>query len=192
MVDDTTTRHVVACEGFSAVVHQADGGWANPSPCTESDTRGVLEHVIGFHDVLLLRPTGTKPRSARKDDPVARWDLTAARPGGGRRRSSPNATTTLADDPSPDPTWSACCPCSPPRCSFTPGIWPARSAWIHDSTPELSMRVVTRWSCPTTASCGPPECSAPRYRSPERRRSGQPRLVAFLGRDPAWRPPADG
>jgi uncharacterized protein (TIGR03086 family) len=77
MVDEMTSRHLLACEGFSAIVHQADGAWDNPSPCTEWDARGVLEHVIGFHDVLLLRPTGTKPKRPR-DDPTARWDVTAA------------------------------------------------------------------------------------------------------------------
>jgi hypothetical protein len=35
----------------------------------------VLEHVIGFHDVLLLRPLGVKPDRPR-DDPQRRWELT--------------------------------------------------------------------------------------------------------------------
>jgi hypothetical protein len=35
----------------------------------------VLEHVIGFHDVLLLRPLGLKPDRPR-DDPQVRWQLT--------------------------------------------------------------------------------------------------------------------
>jgi len=35
----------------------------------------VLEHVIGFHDVLLLRPLGLKPDRPR-DDPQLRWELT--------------------------------------------------------------------------------------------------------------------
>jgi uncharacterized protein (TIGR03086 family) len=35
----------------------------------------VVEHVIGFHDVLLLRPLGAKPERP-KDDPVARWAVT--------------------------------------------------------------------------------------------------------------------
>jgi hypothetical protein len=33
-----------------------------------------LEHVIGFHDVLLLRPLAAKP-TRPKDDPIARWRL---------------------------------------------------------------------------------------------------------------------
>lgn len=34
-----------------------------------------MEHVIGFHDVLLLRPLGLKPDRPR-DDPQRRWELT--------------------------------------------------------------------------------------------------------------------
>jgi hypothetical protein len=36
---------------------------------------GVLEHVIGFHDALLLRPLAAKPQRP-KDDPVGRWTAT--------------------------------------------------------------------------------------------------------------------
>ncbi len=35
----------------------------------------MLEHVIGFHDVLLLRPLGLKPDRPR-NDPRVRWELT--------------------------------------------------------------------------------------------------------------------
>lgn len=61
--------------------------WGRASPCTEWDARGVLEHVIGFHDVLLLRPLDAKPQRP-KDDPVARWQVTEAAIGGaiGERR----------------------------------------------------------------------------------------------------------
>jgi uncharacterized protein (TIGR03086 family) len=83
VVDD----HRLACEGFGAAVRSAAGRWTAPSPCTEWDARGVLEHVIGFHDVLLLRPLEAKP-SRPKDDPERRWALTVeaifealARPG---------------------------------------------------------------------------------------------------------------
>jgi uncharacterized protein (TIGR03086 family) len=37
-----------------------------------------LEHVIGFHDVLLLRPLGLKPQRSH-DDPGRRWSLTLDR-----------------------------------------------------------------------------------------------------------------
>ena len=32
-----------------------DGRWDRPSPCADWDARGVVEHVIGFHEVLVLR-----------------------------------------------------------------------------------------------------------------------------------------
>jgi hypothetical protein len=46
-------------------------------PCPDWDARGVVEHVIGFHHALLLRPTGTKPLRP-KDDPIARWAVTVS------------------------------------------------------------------------------------------------------------------
>lgn len=49
--------------------------WDRPSPCPGWDARGVVEHVIGFHDVLVLRPLGAKPHRP-KDDPSARWAVT--------------------------------------------------------------------------------------------------------------------
>jgi len=45
----------------------------------------VLEHVIGFHDVLLLRPLGLKPQRPR-DDPGRRWSLTLDRVAQALRR----------------------------------------------------------------------------------------------------------
>jgi len=72
---DVVSDHRQSCEGFTAVVRVAAGHWDAPSPCTQWDARGVLEHVIGFHDVLLLRPLEAKP-SRPKDDPEARWAAT--------------------------------------------------------------------------------------------------------------------
>jgi len=67
--------HHDACDGLTQVVHAVGERWDAPSPCSEWDARGVLEHVIGFHDVLLLRPLASKPNRP-KDDPVARWNVT--------------------------------------------------------------------------------------------------------------------
>lgn len=74
-MDELLSRHSVACGGFTAIVRQADGKWGNPSPCPEWSARNVVEHVIGFHDVLVLRPMGTKP-TRPKEDPEARWLVT--------------------------------------------------------------------------------------------------------------------
>ena len=67
--------HLAVCRRFGDVVRSADGNWDCPSPCDAWDARGVLEHVIGFHDVLLLRPLGLKP-GRPPDDPQRRWELT--------------------------------------------------------------------------------------------------------------------
>lgn len=71
------SRHDRACAGFGAVVGQVGDRWDRPSPCPDWVARGVLEHVIGFHDVLLLRPLAAKPERP-KDDPVVRWKVTAS------------------------------------------------------------------------------------------------------------------
>jgi uncharacterized protein (TIGR03086 family) len=73
---DVLADYRQSCDGFTAVVHATAGRWDAPSPCTAWDARGVLEHVIGFHDVLLLRPLDAKP-ARPKDDPEARWAVTA-------------------------------------------------------------------------------------------------------------------
>jgi uncharacterized protein (TIGR03086 family) len=75
MADALGERHLAVCRRFGEAVHAADGKWDRRSPCDEWDARAVLEHVIGFHDVLLLRPLGLKPDRPR-DDPVRRWKLT--------------------------------------------------------------------------------------------------------------------
>jgi uncharacterized protein (TIGR03086 family) len=76
VMPDVIGDHRQACDAFTLAVRSAGGHWEAPSPCTEWDARGVLEHVIGFHDVLLLRPLEAKP-TRPKDDPEARWATTA-------------------------------------------------------------------------------------------------------------------
>ena len=77
MADGLGGRHLAVCRRFGESVRAADGKWNRRSPCDAWDARGVLEHVIGLHDVLLLRPLGLKPNRPR-DDPQIRWELTYA------------------------------------------------------------------------------------------------------------------
>jgi uncharacterized protein (TIGR03086 family) len=77
MADGLGERHLAVCQRFGESVRAANGNWKRRSPCDAWDARGVLEHVIGFHDVLLLRPLGLKPDRPR-DDPRIRWELTYA------------------------------------------------------------------------------------------------------------------
>lgn len=72
---DVAKRHLAVCRRFGEAVASAEGRWGARSPCDEWDARGVLEHVIGFHDVLLLRPLKLKPDRPR-DDPQLRWQST--------------------------------------------------------------------------------------------------------------------
>ena len=75
MDDRPIYRYRRACYGFGSVVQQVGGRWEAPSPCPEWDARGILEHVIGFHEVLLLRPLGAKANRP-KDDVPGRWAAT--------------------------------------------------------------------------------------------------------------------
>lgn len=72
--DGIAELHLAVCRRFGEAVASADGKWDRRTPCDAWDARGVLEHVIGFHDVLLLRPLGLKP--TRPADPRVRWQLT--------------------------------------------------------------------------------------------------------------------
>ena len=74
-MSEVVDHHRRACDGFTRAVAAASGRWDAPSPCSDWDARGVLEHVIGFHDVLLLTPLEAKP-TRPKEDPIARWSLT--------------------------------------------------------------------------------------------------------------------
>jgi len=74
-VNEDGQRHISVCERFGEVLAQADDRWDAPTPCSEWDVRGVVEHVIGFHDVLLLRPLSAKPDRPR-NDPRRRWSVT--------------------------------------------------------------------------------------------------------------------
>jgi uncharacterized protein (TIGR03086 family) len=70
-------RHLRACDGFGeVVVAVAADAWGAASPCPGWSSADVVEHVIGFHEVLLLRPLGVRARRPRSDS-VARWAATA-------------------------------------------------------------------------------------------------------------------
>ena len=75
--DEVVQRHRHVCSAFGAEVRAVGDHWQAQSPCAEWDARGVLEHVIGFHDVLLLRPLAAKPYRP-KSDPIVRWVATFA------------------------------------------------------------------------------------------------------------------
>lgn len=175
MVDDEGgTLHLAVCRRFGEAVRSADGKWDRRSPCDEWDARAVLEHVIGFHDVLVLRPLGLKPHRPR-EDPQARWQLTydsLAKAFGSGTAMDPGASRLMPDltrdvlvhtwdlaravgaDDRLDPAWCqlfyAGLPADP-RASSPSGMFKAPVSVPDESDPQA-------------------------------------KLLARLGRDPAWRP----
>lgn len=76
-MDELVVRHRVACDGFLRVADSVrDDQWSNPTPCTEWDARALVEHVIGFHEFLLLRPFGVRANRP-KEGAAARWRATS-------------------------------------------------------------------------------------------------------------------
>jgi uncharacterized protein (TIGR03086 family) len=74
-LDERAATHLRCCTRFTEAVTAVDDRWGEPTPCAEWNTRDVLEHVIGFHDALLLRPLEVKPHRP-EDDPEERWAVT--------------------------------------------------------------------------------------------------------------------
>jgi uncharacterized protein (TIGR03086 family) len=71
-------EHRRALAGFTAVVEQvADDAWGRSTPCPAWDARALVEHVIGFHEFLLLRPLGLHARRPRAGA-AERWRATEA------------------------------------------------------------------------------------------------------------------
>lgn len=69
-------RHRRACRGFRAVVAAVPAdAWDRPTPCSEWDAGALVEHVVGFHEFLLLRPLGVRAHRPRTG-PAARWAAT--------------------------------------------------------------------------------------------------------------------
>jgi uncharacterized protein (TIGR03086 family) len=174
VTDEVVELHLAVCRRFGESVAAAHGRWDRRSPCDAWDARGVVEHVIGFHDVLILRPLGMKPDRPR-EDPRARWRLTydslteALESGAAARldayRLMPNLTRdvlvhtwdlarAVGSDDRLDPGWCerfySALPTDPGALTAS-GMFEAPVA-VDDETDV------------------------------------QARLLARLGRDPAWRP----
>jgi uncharacterized protein (TIGR03086 family) len=70
-------RHRVACAGFSRVAELVrPDQWDAPTPCPDWDAAAVVEHVIGFHEFLVIRPLGVRAHRPRTG-PAARWAATS-------------------------------------------------------------------------------------------------------------------
>jgi hypothetical protein len=133
----------------------------------------VLEHVIGFHDVLLLRPLGFKPDLPR-DDPRARWQLTydslanALGRGGATQldayRLMPNLTRDVLVH-----TWDLA-----RAVGADDGLDPSWCELFCAALPEDPQALAASKMFGTPVVIGD-------------RNDAQARLLARLGRDPRWR-----
>jgi uncharacterized protein (TIGR03083 family) len=75
-MDALVERHIRACDAFARVADSVPHSmWTAPTPCPEWDARAIVEHVIGFHEVLILRPLGVRAHRPREGEPE-RWRAT--------------------------------------------------------------------------------------------------------------------
>lgn len=166
-------RHLRACDGFTSVVEQVGDGWGRPSPCTEWDARAVVEHVIGFHDVLVLRPAAAKPSRSR-DDPVARWAVTVVALAPVLHREPPDILPLLTTDVLVH-TWDL---------AKAVGVPVDRKGDVDDDLwrPAYQRAVAHADSLAASGMYAPP-VAVPGDPDPV---TG---LVALMGRDPGWTAP---
>ena len=69
--------HREACADFGgAIVNWGAGARKRPSPCTEWTAGDIVEHVVGSHEVLLLRSVRLNP-VGRRDETTERWNVTS-------------------------------------------------------------------------------------------------------------------
>jgi uncharacterized protein (TIGR03086 family) len=184
-VDAVVDRHQIACERFTGVADALrPEQWTAPTPCQEWDARALVEHVIGFHEFLLLRPLGVRANRPR-DDAAARWRATAEAlftclgadgtldrpmelPGGGhssaRQMLGALTTDVLVH------TWDL---------ARAAGIEPRLDPTLCRAAYETATATVLRRN---DGMIGPEVTVAPGA-------DVGTRLVAFYGRDPAWQPP---
>jgi uncharacterized protein (TIGR03086 family) len=178
--DGAIYRHRQACYGFGSVVEQVGERWDRPSPCPEWDARGVLEHVIGFHEVLLLRPLGIKANRPKEDIP-GRWE-----------------TTQLVIFSALDANWSHPVPLPDDSTLDVGSLLPMLTTDVLVHTWDLARAVGV------AVALDPDLCamalSSARKNEAKLRSAGmfgppvdvsadgniQSRLLAFLGRDPQW------
>ncbi len=184
-MDQLIGDHEKARQGFTKVVKGVDASrWHAPSPCTEWDARAVVEHVIGSHEMLLLKPLEVRADRPR-EDPVARWSATDAALT--QALSSDEILDQEIDGPMGATTARSLLP------ALTSDVlvhcWDlARAAGIDVeldeglATAALVMAEQHADSFKTSAMFGDPVAvpdDAP----------VTDRLLGFFGRDPAWRPP---
>jgi uncharacterized protein (TIGR03086 family) len=192
LADGIGELHLAVCRRFGGAVRAAQEKWNRRSPCDAWDARGVLEHVIGFHDVLLLRPLGLKPDRPR-DNPQQRWELTYTQLS---KAFDPaiNIFERVIDIPTVGNNPATRLDAR----KLVPGL--TRDVLVHTwdlaRTIDADDRLDPRWCALFYAELpGDPEAltTSGMFKSPVAVNDDadvQSRLLARLGRDPSWRPVA--
>jgi uncharacterized protein (TIGR03086 family) len=187
---DVRERHLAVCARFGAAVAAADGKWNRRSPCDGWDARDVLEHVIGFHDVLILRPLGLKPDRPR-DDPRRRWELTVEQLGEAFRREGVFGRAVDVPSVGGNPATHVDATTLVPRLTQDVLI----HTWDLARAVDADDRLDPQW-CAVFFDQLPSDAEAlsasGMFAAPvviNDHADVQSRLLARLGRDPSWRPP---
>ena len=182
---DQRERHRRALAGFAAAVARVPGdAWERPTPCAEWDAHALVEHVIGFHEFLLLRPLGVRAHRPRAG-PGARWRATEA------------AVRQVHADPAlhdPAPYFDGA---DRPPAEVLDAI--ATDTLIHTwdlaravGAPDRLDGVLSERAYEDAVSSGAARSASGLYAAPVAVGADadlQDRLLGQLGRDPAWRPP---
>lgn len=181
-MSELVSNHRTASNGFLGVARNVSD-WSAPTPCTEWDARGIVEHIVGFHDAVVLGPTGREV-SRPDDDPAERWAATAAAvqeafgdqevldlevdvPGMGRAqigRLAPTFTTDILIH-----TWDLAC------------------AIGQDVTLDESLCDAAYKTAQAFGDLSGSGMFAPPIEVPEEA-PVQDRLLGLMGRDPSWQP----
>ena len=181
---EVVERHIQACEGFSDIVAKAEGRWERRSPCSEWDAQGIVEHMIGFHDVLLLRPLNAKPQRP-KGDPVERWAVTQTALSTVLRRIADDPASVEGGTSVPDlgrllPALTAEALVHTWDLARAVGVDPALDVGLCEITYEV---VRPNKNQPRDSGMFGPSVSVP-----DDADAGT-KLIAFYGRDPSWTAP---
>ena len=183
--DDPIERHRHACDGFARVAREVgDDRWSAATPCPEWTARDLVEHVIGFHEFLLLRPLGVRANRP-PEGPAARWDATNTAlfaaldadgaldratelPGGGQ--SSPRTMLAALTTDVLVHTWDL-----------------ARAAAV--AAPDESDLCATALAAMRATNVNRDGTNIGPEMPVAADADAATQLAAFYGRDPAWKPP---
>jgi uncharacterized protein (TIGR03086 family) len=180
---DPVERHGQALAGFTAAVERVPGdAWERPTPCTAWDARCLVEHVIGFHEFMVLRPLGVRSQRPRAG-PAARWRATDA------ALRHVHADPALRD-PAPYVDGVRRRPVDVLDAVATDTLIHTWDLARAVGAPDRLDRVLCERAYEDAVSSGAARSASGLYAAPfavDADADLQDRLLGLLGRDPAWR-----